>query len=200
MTDATPVSAKMRSQSSHVNASPLAMTGMRTASTTGASAGQCAGSFGRSSTVRTCTPMASAPAASICRAKSAVAASSLGSSPRMRILHVTGTAKLRRSARRMEAATSGFCSSAAPMPPCSEKRFGQPMLMSRPAQSRATTVAACTAVTSSATPICTTLRPTSSAHVRYTFSPDECTKSTVPKTSLTTRSHCRNLSAMSSSE
>mmetsp|Transcript_45441 Transcript_45441/g.69574 ORF Transcript_45441/g.69574 Transcript_45441/m.69574 type:complete len:260 (+) Transcript_45441:192-971(+) len=105
--------------------------------------------------------MASAPAASRRCMRETV--SSCDSS--RRILHVTGMSKFSLSVLTMAHAVSGAFKSAAPMPPDTEKCLGQPILMSMPATSPATTLAAASASSGVLTPICRITFPRSASHV-----------------------------------
>mmetsp|Transcript_11407 Transcript_11407/g.40469 ORF Transcript_11407/g.40469 Transcript_11407/m.40469 type:complete len:277 (-) Transcript_11407:325-1155(-) len=133
-----------------VKKSPLAMTGTLTASHSLTISSQCAGSAGRSSRLRMCTVIASAPEASHMRMKSRV----FSVDDNIRILQVSEQleGRFRRSVFRMSQATSGFSSSAAPIPPLTLKDFGQPMLMSKPRTSRHTVRAASEAKAALAVP------------------------------------------------
>jgi len=93
------------------------------------------GCLGLSLTVRPCTPIAAIPVDASFLQNSTVSSTS-GST---RILQVTGTLTAETTAERMAHALSGQDRRAAPIPPLSEKSFGQPMLMSMPATSRSLT-------------------------------------------------------------
>lgn len=146
------------------------------------------GCLGLSLTVRPCTPIAAIPVDASFLQNSTVSSTSGNT----RILQVTGTLTAETTAERMAHALSGQARSAAPMPPLSEKSFGQPMLMSMPATSRSLTAtierlselrraykrqvgrhtytirAAAAARSGSLVPICRTTNGFSRGHVRNT--------------------------------
>ena len=74
----------------------------------------------------------------------------------------------------MSAATSGVLSKPAPMPACTEKCLGQPMLMSTTVKSRAATSAALSALTESLAPSCSTFRPGGPLAMQYTKNVQGC--------------------------
>lgn len=108
-------------------------------------------SFIRMFRVRQCTVSAEMPVFTM-RSTSLSVSSWEGSRRIFAEMVISGGMASRRAVR-IEQRRSGFVSSAAPMPACVEKGFGQPQLRSKPETSCWTIFAACTASSGSAEPI-----------------------------------------------
>lgn len=109
----------------------LAITGISNASDIALMKWFLFGFMGLSLTVRPCTPIAAIPVAANFLHNTTVSLISGNT----RILHVTGILTAETTAERIAQAFSGHDKRAAPIPPLSEKSFGQPMFMSIPATS-----------------------------------------------------------------